>query len=64
MTKKHFEAFARYIREWEVETMDAEASRTQYAERTAMAAMVADVSARDNPRFDRARFMKACGLSE
>ena len=25
---------------------------------------VADVLAQDNPRFDRARFLKACGVSE
>ena len=29
-----------------------------------MANIIADVCQKDNPRFDRARFMEACGLTD
>lgn len=51
MTKKHFESFARYIRE------SGESEQT----RAAMAWLI--VVTQDNPRFDRSRFFKACGLN-
>ena len=52
MTKKHFEAFAREIA----------ASSQDLVTRWAMARLVIRVN--DNPRFDRERFIRACGLSE
>ena len=56
MTKKHFEAFARVIREdYNEEHLDRDTAMR-------MASMVWLVAERDNPRFDRARFLKACGL--
>lgn len=52
MTKKHFEALAREI-----------AASNNSAEMKMFAAMVViRVAQNDNPRFDRERFMKACGL--
>jgi hypothetical protein len=53
MTKKHFVAFARYIHDMQ----DREAARW-------CAGMVITVAAQDNPAFDTARFLKACGLVE
>lgn len=65
MSKAHFEAFARRIRE------DIECARTRFSEaeqkRTIDAAtyaahLFADISQQSNPLFDRDRFMRACGL--
>lgn len=36
--------------------------RDMYDGASLAAEYVADVMARDNPRFDRARFLKACGV--
>lgn len=55
MTKKHFIAFAAYIKSLPVKQYGA-------GERRDMAEMVAKIAAQDNPNFDRARFLKACGL--
>lgn len=52
MTKKHFEAFAREI---------AESNQDQIPKMFA-AMVVIRVAQQDNPRFDRERFLKACGL--
>jgi hypothetical protein len=52
MTKKHFIALARRI-----------AAINDASARLHAAQAVADVAALDNPRFDRARFMAACGVS-
>ena len=54
VTKKHFIEFARYI-------LALKGEFTEEA-RLAMADVVATVAEGDNPRFDRARFLKACGL--
>lgn len=56
MTKKHFEAFADYIRH---NILGGDITRETAQ---AMADMVAYIASQDNPRFDRARFFKACGL--
>lgn len=53
MTKMHFEAFAREVRE----------SNRSVEERAAMAWLVVRVASQFNPRFDSARFFKAAGLS-
>ncbi len=59
MTKKHFESFARLIRDFEHPTVFVQVS---YAERAFAAFIVAEVAECDNPRFDRSRFLRACGL--
>jgi hypothetical protein len=57
MTKKHFEAFAKRIY---MLTADPE----QIPMARYFADVVIDIAAWDNPRFDRARFLKACGLGD
>lgn len=52
VTKKHFEAFARVIA----------ASDNDLVAKTFAALVIVRVASEDNPRFDRDRFMKACGL--
>ncbi len=58
MTKKHFEALAAALRENRF-LPDNEAANVQW-ERCVEA--VAAVGADFNPRFDRARFLAACGM--
>ena len=55
VTKKHFEAFAREI---------AAAIEEGISKQEAVFAayIIIRVASRGNPRFDQARFMKACGL--
>ena len=50
MTKKHLEALAAILRD--ARTVSVATQR------------IAEYAAQDNPRFDRARFLKACGLDE
>lgn len=62
MTKKHYIAIAKRIR-FDIES----AARVQDGTHLRAAAMYAahlfaNVAAADNPRFDRARFLAACGL--
>lgn len=54
---RHFATIARII-----ET-DMRAGFDQY-ERGAVARVFADALARTNPRFDRTRFLRACGVEE
>ena len=54
MQKRHFEAFARLVRE----------SDADIASRRLAAYLFARIAADDNPRFDAERFYRACGLSE
>ena len=56
MTKKHFEAFASQIAA-DLRNNVATKEQAEYA-----ANIVAAVANQFNSRFDRARFMKACGL--
>lgn len=56
MTKKHFEAIAQLFRETYTEGEVEKETVRNLAER--MAAMFA----RENPRFDRNKFLTACGL--
>jgi hypothetical protein len=51
MTKRHFVAFAKLI-----------ANMADRAEAHRFALIVVAVASDDNPRFDRTRFMRACGL--
>lgn len=53
MSKKHYIAMAAAVREI-----------ADVIERRRMAERVAAVCAADNPRFNRARFLAACGVSE
>ena len=53
MTKRHFEAFAQELQESE-QSEDI---------RLYCARLIADVAQRFNERFDRERFIHACGLS-
>jgi len=59
MTKKHFEAIAAIFHtQMSNPTIPHESRVTLIA----TAQMQADYFAAENPRFDRARFLKACGL--
>lgn len=57
MTKRHFEQFAASIKMYLESSIIDSRHAASY-----MAHMVADIAEQDNPRFDRARFMRACGL--
>lgn len=61
MTKKHFEALAAALKAEQPGTNWDPNKHVQY--RLDVRA-VADVCARFNPNFDRARFLKACGVEE
>ncbi len=54
MTKKYFEAAARMVAFVRAD------KGTEIA--TTVAAVLMELFAGDNPRFDRGRFLKACGL--
>jgi hypothetical protein len=59
MTKKHFEALAAALRQSQIDF------KGKFAEQVGSedaARRIADVCARFNPNFDRARFLKACGV--
>ena len=56
MTRKHYVAIAEILRARKGIWSTAELARKDIAER------IADTMANDNPRFDRARFLKACGV--
>lgn len=56
MTKRHFEHFAKRI--YMLTADPAQLPMARY-----FADVVIDI-AQDNPRFDRARFLKACGLGD
>lgn len=72
MTKKHFEAFAAIIREDVTGGVFNEHNRKHHADVLVQlrqnaqyaADVIANVASADNPRFDRARFMRACGLEK
>jgi len=61
MTKKHYEAIAAAIRSGqEARRGSATSASTHYQIATACANYLAS----QNPRFDRARFLKACGVED
>ena len=63
MTKKDFEAIARCISDGAlINCATASDVEMNSATRGKIARQLADVCASDNPRFDRARFLKACGV--
>ena len=61
MTKKDYVKFANRIRS---QIQDAEDECNDYARQSAIrtANDAAGIFAADNPRFDRERFLKACGM--
>ena len=67
MTKRHFEAFARYlaINLEEAKVYGEPGELDEVRPQVAFAARVfANVASEHNPRFDRARFYRACGLTD
>ena len=54
MTRKHYVEFARII---------ADVAKEEKRTAIIMAEMVAEVAKKDNARFDRTQFLKACGLT-
>jgi hypothetical protein len=65
MTRKDYEAIAaafRYARS-DILTKEPDASHADMLDGAALAAEhIATTMAADNPAFDRARFLKACGV--
>lgn len=64
MTKKHFDALAAALRAQKPEDTFDENRLLLIIQWRADAKVVADVCARFNPNFDRARFLAACGVEE
>jgi hypothetical protein len=63
MTKKHFEAIARILSNlygYDMSSIDFDAGFNRAIERAAED--LADYFMDENPRFDRQRFLTACGL--
>jgi hypothetical protein len=61
MTRKDYEAIAAAIRDADREAYDG-LYVPDHKTAARVAHCIADVMARDNPRFDRARFLKASGV--
>ena len=63
MTRKDFIAIANALRESRP-TLDRSVkdARGFYAQHLNDCILICDVLSHDNPRFDRARFLKACGV--
>lgn len=66
MTRKHFEALAKLIANAERKLMRGDLIHDAAVTQTLdiIATDLADFCAAQNPRFDRARFLSACGLAE
>ena len=62
MSKRDYVAIAKAIKDSIVEP--AQRSLTHYTACADVADRIADVCAADNPRFDRKRFLDACGLDK
>jgi hypothetical protein len=60
MTRKDYVAIAAALNACRYHPDDG--AETDWACCDIHARAIADVMARDNPRFDRARFLKACGV--
>ena len=64
-SKQHFEMVARVLRRQDYNTVEsANPVDQQHAMLRDIAVAFAAEFAASNPRFDRARFLKACGLSQ
>lgn len=59
MTKKYLVWFARYISAFVADTANPDVDRA-----ATLARMVIALAREDNPRFDRERFITACGLTD
>jgi hypothetical protein len=66
MTRKDYVAiaavFQRRMNAWAPHQYETIAGPCVRIELEEVAATIADLLAADNPRFDRARFLKACGV--
>lgn len=62
MNKKHFEAIASIIKDNQVE-IHSDFDRGYIAGVEGVAHEMADYFTSQNPNFDRARFLQACGIS-
>lgn len=62
MTKKDYIAIAQVIKQSNRETGDAKANQVRAHLLACVAQDLGDVMERNNPRFDRARFLSACGV--
>ena len=63
MTRKHLQAFAEAIKDRDTQLQGAFGETKERRETIIreMMSLVCDVARESNPRFDRARFVKACG---
>lgn len=64
MTKKHFEAIAAILNSFYIVPRGVPSRALEAAAVSGIAEEMADLFAQENPRFDRARFLKACGVEE
>jgi hypothetical protein len=64
LSKKHFEAFARETKSQvdAYHTQNSETANQCIDALQVLMVALCDTFARENPRFDRARFLKACGF--
>lgn len=65
MSKRHFEALARLTKDTLAREVSSRGTLSPWSPVMALEAMaygLADVCARENPQFDKARFLKACGV--
>ena len=62
MTRKDYVAFAALIKSHMTGDLEHETSHQNDMKVSGMARDMADLFSRDNPRFDRERFLKACGV--
>lgn len=60
MTKKDYEVFARMFSSYA--TQDGAAGVYQCPETLEICKRTADIFSNDNPRFDRQRYLAACGV--
>ena len=62
MTRKDYVAIAKVFQHRAEMARNIQNAPSRIAHYSEVAVDIADVLARDNPRFDRARFLKACAL--
>lgn len=63
MTRKDYVAIAAAITHAQAVMEASRCTETAASALGTIAGTIADVMANDNPRFDRARFLKACGIA-
>ena len=63
MTKKHYEAIASILERMHPDE-DSLSYQYELSRFTELAERLADYFATDNPRFDRVRFLTACGIEQ